>query len=205
MSISLSGPGTKPSMNTERLFSVLSSIHAISRDFRESIERELTPLSLPANYLLLEAPRIEEHAYFLNSGFAMSYTFAKGKKQVEAFWGPGQIVFSARSFFEQVPAREFIQLMQDSELLCISFKSVEKLFEIYPLATYLQRVVMNQYLELERDRIRDLYSINAVDRLSKLVNLYPGLEQIVPQESIASYLGITPQSLSRIKRRVGLG
>jgi CRP-like cAMP-binding protein len=191
-------------MNTEKLFSVLSAIHPISPDFKESIERELTPLSLPAGYLLLEAPKVEEHAYFLDSGFAMSYTFLKGKKQVESFWGPGQIIFSARSFFEEVPAREFIQLMQTSELLCISYKSVKKLFEIYPVATYIQRIVMNQYLELERDRIRDLYSASTADRLSKLVNHYPGIEQIVPQENIASYLGITPQSLSRVKKRSGL-
>ena len=92
-------------MKTEKLFSVLSSIHPVSTNFRQAVEKVITPLSLPNYFMLLEATKVAECAYFLDEGFAMSYTFVKGKKQVEWFWRTGEIMVSARSFFEQVPLR----------------------------------------------------------------------------------------------------
>jgi CRP/FNR family transcriptional regulator, anaerobic regulatory protein len=188
-------------MNAEQLFHVLSTIHPLTGDFKRAIEKELVHLSLPKNYLLLEAPRISEHAYFLEKGFAMCYTFVKGKKQIEWFWTSRQIIVSTKSFFEQVPAKEFIQLIEQSEVLCISYAGVLRLFDAYPEAHFIWRGVMNQYYERSRERIHDIQFADAEERYKKLLFDYPGIEQFIPQEYIATYLGITPQSLSRIKRK----
>lgn len=187
-------------MNTDKLFSVLASIHPISSGFRKAVEKVLTPLSLPKYHLLLEATRISECAYFLDEGFAMSYTFVKGKKQVEWFWNSGQIMVSARSFFEQVPSQEFIQLRTPTELLCVTHDSVLHLFRTFPEAHFIYRVIMNQYYEHSRERTRDLQHLTAVERYEKLIRYFPNVEQYVTQKHIASYLGIAPQSFSRIKR-----
>lgn len=187
-------------MNTEKLFSVLASIHPISSGFRKAVERVLTPLSLPRYHLLLEATKISECAYFLDEGFAMSYTFVKGKKQVEWFWNSGQIMVSARSFFEQVPSQEFLQLRTSSELFCITHDSVLHLFQTFPEAHFIYRVIMNQYYERSRERTRDMQHLTAVERYEKLIRYFPDVEQHVTQRHIASYLGIAPQSFSRIKR-----
>ncbi len=188
-------------MNTDKLFSVLSSIHPVSRDFRKSVEKRLTPLSLPANHMLVEATRISECAYFLDEGFAMSFMFVEGKKQVEWFWSSGQILISARSFFEQVPSREFIQLRRDCKLHCIAHADVLELFSAYEEAHLIYRVVMNQYYEHSRERTRDLQNLSALERYRKLIHAIPHVEKYVSQEDIASYLGITGPSFSRIKRR----
>lgn len=185
----------------EKLFQVLSGIHPLSDNFKKAIEKEVTHLSLPAHYLLLEAPKVSEHAYFLKDGFAMSYTYFKGRKQIDDFWNAGRIVFSATSFFEQVPSREFIELMVPSEVLCVSHESVMRLFSTFPEAHFIYRVTMNQYYEHCRERIRDLQYMTGVERYEKLHTTYPQIEQVVSQEHLASYLGIAPQSLSRIKRR----
>lgn len=184
----------------EGLFGLLSTIHPLSPTVREAIEKELAALSLPKDYLLLEAPRVADHAYYLNTGFALTFSYINGEKQIDAFWKAGQIMFSARSLFEQIPSTENIQLVQQSDLLCISYKSIMKLFETFPEVNFIYRVVMNQYYENLRERIRDLQLLSAVDRYKKLLNDFRGIEQIIPQEYIASYLGITPQSLSRIRR-----
>jgi CRP-like cAMP-binding protein len=188
-------------MKTEKLFSVLSSIHPISFEFKKAIERVLTPLSLPRYYLLLEATKIAECAYFLDEGFAMSYTYVKGKKQIDGFWNSGHIMLSARSFFEQVPSQEFIQLRTHAELFCITHASILDLFRTFPEANFIYRVIMNQYYEYSRERIRDLQHLTAVERYEKLNQHFPMIEQHVTQKHIASYLGIAPQSLSRIKKR----
>lgn len=188
-------------MNTEKLFSVLSSIHPISGDCREAIQKKITPLSLPGNYMLLEPTRMAECAYFLEEGFAMAYTFINGKKQVEWFWKSGEILFSARSFFEQVPSREFIQLRTDSKLFCITYPAVLELFNNCHEAHFIYRVIMNQYYEQSRERTRDLQNLTAMERYEKLIGTIPRLEQFVSQEDIASYIGIAAASFSRMKGR----
>jgi CRP-like cAMP-binding protein len=188
-------------MNTDRLFQVLSAIHPVSEPFRKAITKELTHLSLPKHHLLLEAPRVAEYAYFLDRGFAMSYICIEGERQIEGFWVSGQILVPAKSFFEQLPSTEFIQLMEQSDVFCISYAGVMRLFDAFPEANLIYRVVMNQYYESSRERIRDLQHLTAMQRYARLVSGFPHIEQVVPQEYIASYLGITPQSLSRIKRR----
>lgn len=169
--------------------------------FRDALEKELIPLSLPKNYLLLEAPRIADHAYYLDRGFAITYTFIQGEKQIDDFWQSGQIIFSPKSLFEQIPTVENIQLIEPSEVICISYKSIMRLFELFPEANFIYRSVMNQYYDHARERIRDMKLLGAADRYMNLLHSFPGIEQFIPQEYIASYLGITPQSLSRIKRK----
>ena len=190
-------------MNTSRLFQVLSGIHSLSDDFKKAIERRLTLLSLPKHYMLVEGGDVAKHAYFLNSGLAMSYTFLEGNRLIESFWISGQVIVSTRSFFEQLASGEFIELMDKSEVLSISHSSVLQLFDTFPEAHIIYRGVMNQYFEGCRERIRDMQNLTAVKRYKKLIHDFPHIEQHIAQEYIASYVGIAPQSLSRIKRQSG--
>jgi CRP/FNR family transcriptional regulator, anaerobic regulatory protein len=190
-------------MNLERLLQVSSAMHPLSDPFKEALDKHMTHLSLPKNHLLLEAPRISDHAYFLDKGFAMSYTFFDGKKHVGRFWKEGQIILSAKSFFERKPSDEFIQLMQKSDVICISHDSVLELLANHKEANILYRIIMNKYYELMRERIHDLQHLNSVQRYRKLRRTFPDIEQLIPSEYLASYLGIVPQTLSRVKRKAG--
>jgi CRP-like cAMP-binding protein len=187
-------------MNLERLFEVLSAMQPLSDSFKVALEKEMVHLSLPKDYFLLEAPKVSEHAYFIAEGFAMSYTFIKGKKQIERFFASGQIIVSPKSFFEQTATDEFIQLMEQSDVLHIHYSAVLQLLQNFPEANAIYRMVMNQYLEQFRERVHDMQHLSALERFKKLRKHFPGIEQVVPQEYLASYLGIAPQSLSRLKR-----
>ncbi|HLT81572.1 MAG TPA: Crp/Fnr family transcriptional regulator [Cyclobacteriaceae bacterium] len=189
-------------MQFERLFSFLTEIHPISDAFRASIERKLQAISLPKNHLLLEAPRVSDYAWFLDSGFAMSYAYTLNGMRVENFWKSGEIILSVKSFFEQAPAKENIQLMTSAEVFFISYKSVQELFQAYPEAHFIYETVVNRYYEASRERTNDMLHLGAADRYKKLLSIFPQIEQMVSQEHIASYLGIAPQSLSRLKRHM---
>lgn len=188
-------------MNAEGLFEVLAAYHPLSDAFKHALEKELIPLSLPKNHLLLEAPKIATHAFFLEEGFAMSYSFLNGRKVTENFWKAKQIIVAFESFFEQAPSMECIQLMRKSDVLCISYESVQKMFEAFPEAGQINRVIMNRHYAQSRARMRDMQRLNAMQRLEKLLATFPDIEMIVSQDAIASYLGITAQSLARIKRK----
>jgi CRP-like cAMP-binding protein len=187
-------------MNLEKLFQALSAMHPLSDSFKVDLEKEMVRLSLPKDYFLLEAPKISEHAYFIEEGFALSYTFVRGKKQIEQFFASGQIVVSPKSFFDRQPSDEFIQLMEQSEVLHIHYNSAIELIRKFPEAHAIYRTVMNQYLTQLRERVHDMQHLTAQERYEKLHKAFPKLEQTLSQEYLASYLGIAPQSLSRLKR-----
>jgi CRP/FNR family transcriptional regulator, anaerobic regulatory protein len=184
----------------ERLFNLLESLEPSSESFKDALRKEAVLLSLPRNHMLLEAAKVAEYAYFIASGFAMSYRFVKGRKQIEEFYRAGRILVSPRSFFEQTPSTEFIQLLEPSEVFHIRYESVMMLLKTFPVATSYYWMTMTHYYEESRQRIHDLQHLSAGERYKKLHQLHPRLEQLVPQEFIASYLGIAPQSLSRLKR-----
>lgn len=190
-------------MNLERLYQTLSALHPLSVPFKEALAGHLTHLSLPRNHLLLEAPKVSDHAYFLDTGFAMSYTYVDGRKHIAHFWKEGDIILSAKSFFERKPTDEFIQLMARSDVLCISHESVLELFALHLEANFLHRIIMNDYYELMRERLHDLQYMNAVQRYEKVRRSFPNIEQLIPSEYVASYLGMVPQTLSRVKRKSG--
>jgi CRP-like cAMP-binding protein len=193
---------TVKAMHSERLFRVLSAIHPLSENFRVALEEEIVRLSLPPRHSLLEAGAIADRAYFLETGYAMSYALLEGERQVEHFWSPGQFVIPVTSFFEQVPSTEFIKLLEQSDVLVIGHTCVLKLFDLFAEANHIQRVIMSRYYEHSRERIRNLQHLNGAMRYKKLRVAFPRIEQLVSQEDIASYLGIAPQSLSRIKKQI---
>ncbi len=187
-------------MNTDELFKVLSAIHPLSFAFKQALSKELTTLSLPRNHLLVEAPKIADKAYFIEKGFAMSYSYMDGKKFIEGFWKAGDIMTSANSFYEQTPSVETIQLLDACQLFCLSHSGLLKLFEKHQETHYLYHKIMNYHYSKCRNRIHDIQRLSALQRFEKLLKFYHEIEQFASQENIASYLAITPQSLSRIKR-----
>lgn len=187
-------------MHSHDLFDVLSAIHPLSEEFERSLEVELVPASFERNHILLDVPRIADFVYFIQRGMAMSYSVEKKKKVVDCFWQGGQIMTSVSSFCGDMPTTITIQLMSDADLLCLSKEALNRLLDKHQDAHLLYHKIVARYHKKCQKRIQDIQRKSAAARFESLIKAYPELEQFVPQENIASYLGITPQSLSRIKR-----
>jgi CRP-like cAMP-binding protein len=187
-------------MKHPALWDVLSAVHPLSKRFETALARELVPVSFPKNHTLLEIPGVAEFVYFIETGFAMSYSFDNKARTIECFWQSRQIMTAVGSFSAQVPTTVGIQLMSDSNLLCLSREALFHLMNKHKEAHFLyHKMILLLYTKL-RMRIHDIQNLSAADRFSQLLRGYPEVEQIISQENIASYLGITPQSLSRLKR-----
>lgn len=134
----------------------------------------------------------------------MSYIHGDRGIEVENFWQEGEIILSVKSFSEQIPATENIRLLMASKLIFISYPAVQRLFRDFPEARIIYETVVTKYYERGREYAHQMRNMRARDRYRKLLLDFPRIEQIVTQEYIASYLGITPQSLSRLKRMMRL-
>lgn len=187
-------------MKSKRLYMALSLHGRISMDFLDAIERAVDVLTLPKGHVLHASPKISEHLYFIEEGLVMAYQFEDGEKYVAQFWQAGDFVFLPQSFFDRVPSREFLELAAPSRIVHVSHRDAMGMFDAFHEAHEIYRNVLHRYYEKCRERDYESRNKTAAMRFEKLIKEYPGIEQDVSQEDIASYLGITPQSLSRIKR-----
>lgn len=189
-------------MDTKRLFNTLAALHPLSDEFKSSLLSSASVLHVSKDRLLLNAPAVAAHAYYLHSGFVMSFSLVEGKRITRGFWKSGQLFVSHKSFLEQVASKESLQVMMDSELLGISYEHVQRLLKQFEEARHLYHALLDRYHEQCMDRLLDMQRFTAAERLERLLHQFPALPDIVPQDAIASYLGITPQSFSRIKRKI---
>ena len=174
-------------------------MHPLSAELREALTGALRSVAFPKGHYLVQAQTPAHHAYFLERGFAVAFRYQANKRVVTDFWQQGEIILSPKSFFEQWVSDEIIQVTVNSELLSISYTAFKELVEQFPALNYLARDITADYYARSEERIVDLHTMDTWERYLKLLVVYPGIEQNVSQEIIASYLNITPQSLSRLK------
>lgn len=150
-------------------------------------------------YLLQEGD-VARYDYFVNKGCLRTYTIdEKGQEHVVQFsiedWWTGDMY----SFLTQKPARYTIDALEDTELLCLERHALEELYiKIPKFERFFRLLLQNAFVSLQERIIANL-SQPADERYCTFVNKYPLMEKRLPLKQIASYLGITPESLSRIR------
>ena len=150
-------------------------------------------------YLLQEGD-ITRHEYFVNKGCLRTYTIDdKGQEHIIQFaiedWWTGDMY----SFLTQTPARYTIDAIEDSELLCLEKNALEDLYiKIPKFEKFFRHLLQNAFVSLQERVIGNL-SQPADERYCTFITKYPNMEKRLPLKQIASYLGITPESLSRIR------
>jgi CRP-like cAMP-binding protein len=182
------------------LLAYLETFHPLSEALKSYLAKNVVPVSFPSRHILLEVPKIASHIYYLSDGFAMSYTLSRDGKVTENFWKKGQIIIAFESFVYQKPSFEVIQLLRPSDLICISFETMSHMLDTVPDANTLYRLILQQHYAQTRKRLRMLKYSDPFSQYQNLLATYPDIERIATQRSIATYLGVTPQTLSRIKR-----
>ena len=153
------------------------------------------------NDLLLQEGKICNGYYFLDEGFARSYTHdLEGNDVTTAFYAGNQIVCELYSFFKRVPSRENIQAITACTAWCISFADLQTVFHAMPqFREFGRAILVNAYAGLKTRMLATLHE-TAEERYSNLIDSLPGIFQHAPLKYIASYLGVTDTSLSRIRK-----
>lgn len=136
---------------------------------------------------------------FVEKGYLRSYREKDGEEFISDFYVPGSFVTSYRSFLNQEISVGAIQALEDSEVRCLTFHNynllLEESSEWYKLGKYIADNLFIKKCIKETSLLID----PALERYKLLLKTYPLIEQHVAQYHIASYLGIKPESLSRIK------
>ncbi|WP_068598293.1 Crp/Fnr family transcriptional regulator [Vaginella massiliensis] len=155
------------------------------------------------NETILREGEISEYFYFIEKGLVRSYTVDEmGKEHVIQFGPENWIVSDRYSTLCHQPAKFTIETIEESKIIPISLKIQSKIHEINPEYMKGMNILLHNHVRHLQDRINLLLSASAKTRYQEFIKLYPNLLQRVPQWMIASYLGITPESLSRVRKDI---
>lgn len=137
--------------------------------------------------------------YFILEGCLKSYyTDTKGKEHILQFGMQDWWITDYQAYYYQSKATISIDCIEDSELLCLSFQNREKLCtEMHKIEHFFRKKTNRRNVALQQ-RILSLLSNNAKEKYDQLLEQYPQLFQKVPKQLIASYLGVTRETLSRL-------
>jgi CRP-like cAMP-binding protein len=161
------------------------------------------PISIKKKKDLLEPGEVCTYTYFIVKGCLRSYYVdAKGNEHIYQIRLDNSWISDLESFFSQRPSKYYIETLEDSELLCISFDRLERLYiEVPALERYFRILFQKAYINA-LERLNATMWESAVDRYNAMLKEHSDIFQRVPLIYIASYLGITPESLSRIRRNI---
>lgn len=151
---------------------------------------------------IIRAGDTSKELSFINAGLLRYfYQTADGKEYNKSFITENQFSASYSAYLTNSPARFSIQALEDSHLLMADLKTVVGLFNQHRCWEKLGRLLAEQLYIKKEGREAEFLLDDAETRYHKFLKSYPGLEDRVPQYHIASYLGITPVALSRIRKR----
>lgn len=161
-------------------------------------------IAFKKNEYLIEKGKVANYYFFLEIGFLRSYTIdVEGNDITTKFFSESDIVIDWHSYFLKKPCKESIQAMTEGKCWKISFTNFMKLFNIEAFREVGRTRLINNYFELKNHSI-SVIADQARDRYLNLIKEKPAIVQNVPLKHIATYLGITDTSLSRIRKEITL-
>ncbi|MCB1165932.1 MAG: Crp/Fnr family transcriptional regulator [Leptospiraceae bacterium] len=162
----------------------------------------LFPRTLKTGEHLIRAGQRATDFGYVASGILREYYLSpEGAENNKAFCTAGQMTGSYFDLLSEQDSTVNIQALQDSDLLCGSFESFQKLYDSHPCWERLGRLIAEQMFVRKARREYEFLTMTASLRYARLCEEQPSLLANVPQYHIASYLGITPVALSRIRKQ----
>lgn len=189
-------------MNNQAFFKNIQSKVQFEETEFELFESFFETIDIKKKHILIEEGKRNDKLYFIKKGLLYSYkTLENGNTQVIQFASENHWISDLSSFFNSTMALFTIQALEDCELLCLEKEKFDQACAKIPKIERLFRLTFQGAYANTLQRLSDIYSEDAQSKYQEFINKYPSLIQRVPQYLIASYLGILPSSLSRIRNK----
>lgn len=190
-------------MNNTNLATYLTSKLNIDETEISSILANCTTRKVVKGQFLLNENDYCRHAFFVEKGLLRLFSVdEKGKEHVISFAPESWFVTDRESSYFNKPSKYFIQALEDSRVVMIDNDFVQLLSEKFPQFTEFNNRLLHNHIRHLQNRINLLLSATAEERYLQFIAMYPDILLRVPQTMVASYLGITPESLSRVRREL---
>ncbi|MGK7369103.1 MAG: Crp/Fnr family transcriptional regulator [Candidatus Halalkalibacterium sp. M3_1C_030] len=173
---------------------------SLSDEELEMCKSNFRPKRMLKRQFLLQEGDVCRELAFVEKGALCSYSVdSKGNQHVIRFAFEGWWIADLQSFFTKNPSTFNIEVLEDSELLMLDRQNHEKLLEEIPgYERYHRIIVQNAYVALQQ-RVENALGLTAEEKYGRLINHNPEFMNRVPLNLVASYLGMSPETLSRVR------
>lgn len=179
------------------ILDVLRKIHPVSDGLADFITRTVHFEKIRKKHVLLRAGEVARYIYFIQKGLVRCYYINGGEEISSRFMQENHVVSPIWSFFQQVESYEYVVAMEDCELYGMSYLDLEECRRQFPEFNFIAFELMKRNYLKSEERLFIIRGRTAAERYRILQERWPELLNRVPKKYIASYLDLTPWSLSR--------
>lgn len=189
----------------DELKKILTDLIQLTESEWDILEGKLIRKEFKANSTIISEGRIVDSIYFIGKGLLRTYYLLSGKEINTYFACDGHFITSYSSFISQTPSIEYIETIEDSIVYSISFATMAELYKLDSKFEKLGRLIAEKNYLCVIDRTRKMQTLTAKQKYLDFIKSYDKkIVQSVPQHQIASYLGIAPESLSRVRKQISI-
>jgi CRP-like cAMP-binding protein len=179
-----------------------NAIYPIPQSAADIVDRETFPVSIQKGKFLIKPGNTGELIYLILKGVIRAYIKEDGKEITTWINEENEIVGSIRSLGLYIPSDEYLQAIEDTRLIAIPYRMVEYLYDNFPEANIIGRKILEQSYRDAEERAYICRIPSAEKKYKRFIETRPKLVNRVSLKYIASYLGMTNETLSRVRGRM---
>jgi len=183
------------------LLKLLGKITELEEQEVELLKNSFKPLFLAKGSFFLKEGEVNKYVGFLEKGLVRYFVFKDEEESTFEFTKEGEFIADYQSFNNKSVSIQNIQAIEDCEILTINYSDVQTIFNTTKNGNLIGRHIIEHRFDVMVNQLLAIYMQDHEERYKRFVEHYSDLAQRIPQYLIASYVGVKPPSLSRIKRR----
>ncbi len=181
---------------------LVNNIHPISAEVRQYINRTTTEYRLKKGEILIAPGTMCTRLYLIRQGAVRAYVKEGGQEITIWVCAEGELVTSIRGFFSRLPVTETVEVIEDSVLITAEYDDMQRMYDRYPETNIAVRKILERYYQDAEERAIIARMPRAESKYAYFVAHKGYLLNRIPLKYIASYLGMTLETLSRIRSRI---
>lgn len=185
-----------------KISDLISRFLSLTKEERNAFEECIPIKSFKKGTILLKEGQISRESYFVIKGCVRKYYLVEGEDKTTAFYIEDESVASLQSYKNKTPANHYFECVEDCRLAVLTYEKEQELFQRVPKYETLCRMTMEEDFGDQQEAQAKFITSSPETRYKLLIETRPDLVQRVPQYHLASYLGVKPESLSRIRKRL---
>ena len=186
----------------DELLNLLSKFPSLNKEEVKAIAGGIIVRSVKKGTILLNEGSISKECYSVLQGCVRQYYIKDGEEKTTAFFTEGHAVASFTSYINQIPAKHYLVCAEDCSLTVGSKEKEKQMIAEFPKLEPIIRSEMERNAGIAQEEMATFITSSPEERYINLLESRPKLLNRVPQHQIASYLGIKPESLSRLRKRI---